>query len=550
MIDLIIKTGEGTRFVHVASGEWVVGRSSSSDIRIDHAQISRRHVVLTVSESGVRVANESRFGTKLDGVPIGDTVQWGPSSVIQLSKDISLTWRNADQNQEGTEPKTSTRTDYQDQTQAPATVAAEEEDPDDLDRSTVGASGSGMSREEEIRGATSTGIQSSAGLSATRATPAPEVEDNSPRLGEDDPGTFAGESFGDDEDEWGHTRELHTRLAVAEDLEHLRDINIKSGRKRIFGYVAVAACVLVLSILFWPRNVAQEEMIEWPEDIHGNSLDAVFDVPGGGFRLIVPDTAVRVVSDEPHLLMVRCSIGRDQDIPLHVSVEEVEVVDYWRFSLHQLVDQWARAQAEASGDWLFDDPISSAMFLGGRSGVPFIFVRYTQSGGSEGERAGTARFFRSGKRFLVVRTEVPLRFRPIASDILSYFFVSMSDDFIDRAWEPVVLERSGTAYERLQEALFLGFERDNPVHYPEVIRLFREALTLAARDGDVPVLSEAVSRLAQFRQKQHVFFNQQLIARTLANSRGDQQQAAAIQRLCMGVFSDLDDARFYHVRRW
>jgi len=542
MIELIITRGDREQRVVVQPGEWVLGRSSSADIQIDDAKISRKHLSLSVSDKNVSVANLSRYGTVLAGVPVTESVEWAQGAVLTLSKDISLRWCL-----EGDSKK---EVAYQ---SVSAGAPQEESATSEVTRgkgatshTCSGVTDVELSTGKESISKTIADCNTSQETSVLAGASQPSI--SLPPHGDADPGTYAGSADELPDDEWGKTRELHTRVAFDADIENLRAINFKSRKKRVWGYAVAAVLVLALVVFLYPRKRPPEVSIEWPQDAAGKDLESPFPAPNGGFEVIAPGLSARIIRDEPGVLLVKAYVGRDRNIPLHVWVEEVEVPEYWKYSLQDLTERWMSTQSKGAS-WLFDDPLSTAMFLGGRSGVPFIFVRYTRKENSTAW-AGTARLIRSGSRFSVIRTEVPLNVRSIASELLSYYYISLTDDFIDRCWEPVVLNHSGSASVRLQEARQMGFDRDNPAYWPEVIRLLREALTIASREADMLTLTEAGNLLAEFRGKQQRFYNGQSIAFDAAKQRGDDPQALAIQRLCTGVFSEPDDARFYQVRRW
>jgi len=542
MIELIITRGDREQRVLMKPGEWVLGRSSSADIQIDDAKISRKHLSLSVSEKNVRVVNLGRYGTLLDGAPVTEAVEWSLGAVLTLSKDISLRWGLVGDSKKelagqpvsgGASQRASSTSGV---TEGNGLTLHTCSDVTEIELST------GKESISKTRADGNTSQETSAMDGASH----PSVD--LPTHGDADPGTYAGSADELPDDEWGKTRELHTRVAFDADIEKLRAINFKSRKKRVWGYTTASVLVLALVVFLYPRKRPPEVSIEWPQDAAGNSLESEFEAPNGGFKVIVPDLSARIIRDEPGVKLVQASVGRDRNVPLNVWVEEVEVSEYWKYSLQDLTERWMSTQSKGAS-WLFDDPLSSAMFLGGRSGVPFVFVRYTRTE-NEIAWAGTARFIRSGARFSVVRTEVPLNVRSMTSELLSYYYISLTDDFIDRCWEPVILNPSGSASVRLQEAKQMGFDRDNPAYWPEVIRLLREALTIAAREGDMLTLTEAGNLLVEFRGKQQRFYNGQSIAFDAAKQRGDDPQASAIQRLCTGVFSEPDDARFYQVRRW
>lgn len=89
---------EPNRKVHILDqGRIILGRSNSSDVTINDATVSRRHLLLEVSENNVLITNMSTGnGTFLNGELIAETVQIKENDIIQVGTTVLRYYRVKD----------------------------------------------------------------------------------------------------------------------------------------------------------------------------------------------------------------------------------------------------------------------------------------------------------------------------------------------------------------------------------------------------------------------------------------------------------------------
>ena len=83
---LVVRDGESSTYPLGDSGKLLIGRSTSADLRIDHASVSREHAALHLGES-LRIEDlESANGTRVRDLPLqpGVAVEVFPDDVIDL----------------------------------------------------------------------------------------------------------------------------------------------------------------------------------------------------------------------------------------------------------------------------------------------------------------------------------------------------------------------------------------------------------------------------------------------------------------------------------
>ena len=82
--------------LHVVGGRpFVIGRSPTSDLVIDHAAVSRRHARLVRTAGGYFIEDlSSRNGVRLDGQPVRGSARLIPGMVLTLG-DVSVVVRTA-----------------------------------------------------------------------------------------------------------------------------------------------------------------------------------------------------------------------------------------------------------------------------------------------------------------------------------------------------------------------------------------------------------------------------------------------------------------------
>ena len=83
------------------TGENLVGRSRSAQIRVFNEDVSGRHFVLEVSRDGVILKNLSSYGTKLDGVLVHKTTEIVSGQCIEAGKNTKFIFEEYKEDAEG-----------------------------------------------------------------------------------------------------------------------------------------------------------------------------------------------------------------------------------------------------------------------------------------------------------------------------------------------------------------------------------------------------------------------------------------------------------------
>ncbi|HAS82055.1 MAG TPA: hypothetical protein DCS43_05120 [Verrucomicrobia bacterium] len=517
MKELVITSGSGESRYSLNVGDWIVGRSQEADIRVNDPHVSGRHVSLKVTGDGIRVTNLSRLGSALNNTPVTQDIPWPAATVLHLASTASAIWREKDL--------------VISPAQAPGAARANGGMPTEA-HTVFGDAGTKATISNRTTQAVGAGETQAQGVEAPRSAPPPP------------PRTVAAGGTDLHDAEAPHTSALYTRPFDPADIHNLRERIRKKRQNKFVGFVLVALVLAGVLAYAWPRRAPVEVDVGWTKDAQGEFLEQYYDAPGGRYQIVVPKASPRVLREEAGIKWIRCDVGRDANIPLQIMVEDRTVPEYWKYTLSDLVDQWMKSKS----GWLFDDPLTEGNFIGKRSGLPYVLVRYTRVEEDGIEWVGTVWIFRSGSQLSVVQTETLGAFRNRMDYLLNEQYVDVPQDFVDNYWEPVVPVQPGSAKARLAEAVGLGLDRDAPAHWSAALVKFREALTLAAAAGDVDVYTAATQALFRFRQKQKVYYFGQLLSFQSACERNERDKALAIKKICEVAFSDPQDARFKRIR--
>jgi len=69
-------------------------------------------------------------------------------------------------------------------------------------------------------------------------------------------------------------------------------------------------------------------------------------------------------------------------------------------------------------------------------------------------------------------------------------------------------------------------------------------------DGHSETEAEALRLLVKLRERQSLWFNSQKLAFTAAQMQSNMHKAEKVAEFTKAVFSDVDDQRYFDVRRW
>jgi hypothetical protein len=527
MLRLTLEQGAPAGAVFVLKpGENLLGRSHSAAVRLGSPDISGTHAKITVSGDEAVLENLSRFGTRVNEASLtspvtlvsGQRIALGRETVLLFSRDSAVA--------------------------APATQAAAT-----VTRGTVAATRPPPPAPSPAihEAATGKGIPvavSAARDDKTRALPSSGAHEDEP-LSRADWTTEVGAS--------GETRAMQTRAAAPEEIEFLKVAEQKRNQRRLTLIVAVAIPVLILAFLVWPRTPPPEKEFAWPKNEKGAYLDAFASAPSGslkegGYDICFPGGPGASKKTVAGGVIAGCRIGRDLDVPMAVILMEEVDKKYAGMDREAVVADWMQQAAASGGRWNFDKPSPSLIFIGRENGLPTVRVTY-QREGSDGSWFGVATLLRYGIRLIVVRAEAPAVERARAERILSAKFIRASTDFERAYWEPVAETPKVDDAEVLRQVR-QELDRMAPATWSETESRLAGLLTKAARDDNKQVESEAVPLLARLREREALWFNSQQLSFDAAVMQGSPKKAGKIAEFTKGIFSNMEDQRYYTVRKW
>ncbi|MCK5849304.1 MAG: FHA domain-containing protein [Kiritimatiellae bacterium] len=495
-------------------GVTIIGRSRTSDIKVDAPDISRSHLKITVSGGKPFVENMSKHGTLLNGSFIEQPVELVHGQHISIGDVTNLILKNDE------------------------ALASDSPDDKDIDMKTLVSNGSSISAVEAISSAPATGQD------VTMASEPAADDASHTSLVDVDTGflTTGG----------GHTQAMQTRLVSPEELGLLKLTEQKRARKRIMMLAMVVVPVLILAVLFRPRSLPPEDVIEWPRDDTGDYVDAFEPAPGGGheqggFDVFYPMSNRKKTSAIPGGAVIKCWIGRDQDVPMRLFLQEEIDPRFLKMDRGAAVQDWMDKVSENGGRWNFDRPSPLLGFFGRENGVPYIRITYDRHDGESWY--GTVSVFRNGSRRISIRAEVPSAHKVRAQELLAKGFIMMARFYQRSHWEPrAELPKVSSAI--LLRELRNDMVRMAPATWAETEVQLIGVLTKSAVAGDAEIEKEASDLLVKLRTRQTKWFNSQQFAWDNAYAQGDMKRAARVAARTKAVFSNIEDRRYYTVRRW
>lgn len=523
LFTLVVEKGEpaGTVIV-LKQGENIIGRSSGAVAHLASPDISGTHARITVKEGAALLENLSRFGTRLDDAEVtaptplrhGQRIAVGKATVLLVQANETAAPVAADAPQA---------------TRANATLAATRPltPPPIPALPHEAATGEGIpGPDDRTRAAHSAGADGEP-LSRPDWTSAPGGD--------------------------GETRAMQTRAASPEEIELLRVTEQKKVRKHVMLGFAIGIPLLIALYLAWPNTPPPETEFGWPRDVTGKYLDAFEPAPSGsakegGYDICYPGTPDAAKQAIPGGLAFKCSIGRDLNVPVRITLLEELDKKFATLSRMEMVEDWIQQLSSSGGSWNFDRPSPNLLFLGKERGLPTIRVTY-QRDGKDGSWFGVATVFRHGVRRISLRAEAPASERVRAERLLSAQFLRPSLDFGRTCWEPVRKQPSLSDEEILREVR-QELDRLAPSTWSGDETLLAALLTRAALAEKQDLETEALGLLAKLREREALWFNSQQLAVDAATMQGSTKKAGKIAELCKGVFSDTEDQRYYTVRKW
>ena len=522
MLSVTIEKGDPSGAVIVLKpGENIIGRSSSAGVRLGSPDVSGVHAKITVVGGTAVLENMSRFGTKVNDADISGPVTLASGQRIAVGKATVLLFQAAEER----EAAPATR----------GTVAG---------KATLGATMAMPPAMPFHEAATGKGgpVMPAAADAKTRAMPTGKGD--AEPLSRPDWTTEAGAS--------GETRAMQTRAAAPEEIEFLKVAEQKKVRQRLTLGLGIAIPLLLLVIIFRPRTPPPETEFLWPKTPAGDYMDAFEPSPSGsykdgGFDICFPGTPGCKKTAIAGGISVSCNIGRNLDVPMKVILQEELDKKFAGMSRMAMVEDWRQQMGASGGRWNFDKPSPSVVFLGKENGIPTIRVTYQRDG--DASWFGVATVVRHGIRRITIRAEAPSAERVRAERILSAKFMRPSTEFERSYWDPTSeLPKTGEA--DILHQVRQELDRMAPATWIETEALLAGLLTKAVREDNQEVETEAAGLLAKLREREALWFNSQQLAFDAAVMQGSIKKAKKIAEFTKGIFSNMEDQRYYTVRKW
>ncbi|MDX9866600.1 MAG: FHA domain-containing protein [Kiritimatiellia bacterium] len=533
---LILKEGENT-----------LGRSRSATFRLGASDVSGLHARVVVRGGAVTVENLSQFGTQADGIPVSGSVRLTEGQRLSMGKNTVLCLLREPAGEPSGAPAAAP-----DATRTGGTFGAE---TTFRTRAEEAPTGDGMRPSPDERGATRatppppphTRAAAAARTGAGFGAPAPAYPDSDLTSG------LPLEALTiDNETAEGATRAMQTRAATPEEIEHLRIVEQKRHKKRITRGLAVLIPLIALAVIFRPRTPPPEPKIEWAKDTEGNYLDLFEAAPGGGlaeggYDLCYPGPVrfKKTVTEDGMILSG--FVGRERNVPMRLITQEQTDPKFVTMSRLAFVEEWIQQQKAGNERWSFDKPSPMPGFIGIRNGLPYLRVTYYRD--SEGSWFGVASVFRYGYRRIVIRAEAPAAERVRLEDLLSSKFMRASEAMEYAYWEaPGELPKLSEA--ALLQQAETDLNRMAPATWFELQRNLSGLLARTVLSGNKTAEVEALRLLTRLRERLTLWFNSQQLAFDAARMQNNRAQALETARLTRAVFKDMEDQRYYTVRKW
>lgn len=524
MLRLTVEAGEPAGAVfELGAGESTLGRSRTATIRLPSPDISALHARIRTADDRAYLENTSQFGTRVDEAPVAGAIELLPGQRIAIGKVTVLRFsREAGAAPQAPRPASGAATDAPTGEHAapPATRALDPLATRAMPTGAVKSAAADRSDDGQ------TGALSRADLTRGAAEEASEE---------------------------GATRAMQTRAAAPEEIEHLRIVEQKRSKRRIALGIVIAIPILLLPYIFRPRTPPPETEIEWPQDETGATLYAYEPaasggIADGGYDLLYPGNGTFKKTAHPGGVLIEGWIGRKRNVPMRLILEEEVDTRFTVLGRTACVEDWIQQTAATDGHWNFDKPSSSVSFFGTKNGVPYTRVAYQRDGGGA-SWYGIASIIRYGPRRISVRAEAPVTERARAEKILSARLLFVSEPFEYGYWEAPASVSDVSEAESLYQAR-TDLARMAPATWAALETQLAALLAKATQSGNAETAGEALRLLTRLRERQALWFNSQQLAFDASVMQGDRTKASRTAEFTKAVFSNMDDQRYYTVRKW
>ena len=355
----------------------------------------------------------------------------------------------------------------------------------------------------------------------------------------------------DDEDGDNETMIMQTRVATMEEMNMLRKTRKPKVNKWVFWLAAsMAISAFLVGITYVVSQTNIENPVTWPMD--GEKFNDEVIVPDIGvdkdFILYFPRYRSMQVVKESNRIMALTRIGKRRDVPCRVIFNMNKSLDNLSLSRLKGFKAWQEKMMSTGGQWNFDeDP--NVHFRGKENGLPYQLARYTRSVEKKAW-FGVVMYIKDRDWEIVVQKEVPSseRYRAEAL-IVETPFISVSPRYVMNHWEPGDVTFSMTVPEMLSEVrLMLNRTVATPRMWPYILDLLRNIMVASLRTSDPATYDVAMDLLRDLRTKQSQWLNNQKISYFGALAKNLPKAAATIRQDCLAVFADEDDFRCHQLR--
>ena len=511
MFKLILTSGDSVGSEYpLKSGDNLVGRSRSTEVRISSMDVSGRHARIVVKGNRIFVDNLSQYGTFVDGESVEGRVEIRPGQMLKMGKETELRLEGL------------------------ADGAAN-------DPAAGGASAAAPYVEESDTG---DGIPGT--VAATGAGAATGAFDNDLTMDAAATGAY------DDGDE-GATRAMHTRAATPDEIEHLKVKEAKKAKSKMIMIIAGVAVLLALGVIFRPRSRAPELEIKWPMDATEAYMHKFEPGPSGGmekgeYDIRYPDNNTFKKIDSPGGFTLSGFVGRDLDVPMRIIVQEENDLRLATMNSDEIVSDWIDMISGSGGAWRIEKPSRLALFFGDKNGIPYTRTTYLRD--DQGASwFGVANIFRHGRRRIVVRAEAPAVEQVRVENLLTSRLVYVADELQFSYWPYTKIGDNVPVDEALEQVRH-DLERMAPGTWMSLDKMLCGLLSRAVPAQDAETEKECMRLLSKLRQSEALWFNSQQLAYESAMFRGDLKHAQKVIVFTKGVFSEMSDQRYYTVRKW
>lgn len=524
----------GKTFELTADKQLSAGRSQSSDIFINSADVSGRHLAIRLTKANAVVVEVfSKHTTLFNGKPLamGDCVELSSGDEIQLGGSNSFVLEKA--SGDALDDNVSTAMDN-------VTVPPKNA-PKPLNDDSVGT---------VLEPAKP--IAKSAPAPAKNNTQAP-----APKPAADAKKAPATKADAKDKSEKGgsETVAIQTLLASDEELEKIRGVYKTKYRKKGGLLIVTVAIFLALTVsLYVVLRPQREEYLSWPKDASGKFLTD-FKTMASYLAVAFPELDGNQIVEKDGYLEIHTAIGKDCDVPLNIYAQTKADKSSLTVSRDAAFKAFL-ADLVNKDDSLTISSTSEMVFINTNlgSGVPVNRVSYTRT--DKGDAFfGYIIYLRFEDNVHSIMAEVPLasqwRAIPFFRTNLGSLVV-FAPKRVPEYWEGSSSYRADTTIEQDFTEAKNFQKRKAAVYWENIHYCLQSILIKAKQNNDKESLELAKSMLIKLRDEQRGWYNTQKLAYQYARLKQDKSTMQSIQSTSAAVFTpefQQSDYRYELIKR-